>query len=208
MGLRSRRAGGPGPLRPDRPAGRGRARPRRPRRLPPRAASCSEQPLVSIVIPTNGQVRDVRFEPVVLVVNCVRSIVERSTYENYEIVCVVDDGTDPAILQELRELAGERLRLVALRRALQLLGEDQPRRRAQRGRAPAAAQRRHRGGDAELDRADGDVLRARRGRRGRRPAALGATAASSTSASTSKAASPTTPTAASPATSTATPTRS
>ena len=68
------------------------------------------QPLVSIVIPTNGQIRDVRFEPVVLVVNCVRSIVERSTYENYEIVCVFDEGTDPAILRELRDIAGERLR--------------------------------------------------------------------------------------------------
>ena len=71
-----------------------------------------EQPLVSIVIPTGGQRRDVRFEPVVLVVNCVRSIVERSTYENYEIVCVTDGELDPAVAAELRELAGERLRLV------------------------------------------------------------------------------------------------
>jgi len=72
----------------------------------------TEQPLVSIVIPTGGQVRDVRFEPVVLVVNCVRGIVERSTYENYEIVCVVDDSVDPAVIEELRAIAGERLRLV------------------------------------------------------------------------------------------------
>jgi O-antigen biosynthesis protein len=70
------------------------------------------EPLVSIVIPTAGQVRDVRFEPVVLVVNCVRSIVERSTYENYEIVVVVDDSTDPAVSEELGEIAGERLRVV------------------------------------------------------------------------------------------------
>jgi GT2 family glycosyltransferase len=70
------------------------------------------QPSVSIVIPTAGQVRDVRFEPVVLVVNCVRGIVERSTYENYEIVCVVDDDIDPRVLEELREIAGDRLRLV------------------------------------------------------------------------------------------------
>lgn len=70
------------------------------------------QPLVSIVIPTGGQVRDVRFEPVVLVVHCVRSIVERSTYENYEIVVVFDEGMDEAVLAELREIAGERLRLV------------------------------------------------------------------------------------------------
>ena len=44
------------------------------------------------MIPTAGQVRDVRFEPVILVVNCVRGIVERSTYENYEIVCVIDEA--------------------------------------------------------------------------------------------------------------------
>ncbi len=71
-----------------------------------------ERPLVSIVIPTGGQRREIRFEQVVLVVNCVRSIVERSTYENYEIVCVVDDGFDPALAEQLREIAGERLRLV------------------------------------------------------------------------------------------------
>jgi O-antigen biosynthesis protein len=72
----------------------------------------SEQPLVSIVIPTAGGTRDVRFEPTVLVVNCVRSIVERSTYENYEIVCVFNEAIDPAVLEQLREIAGERLRLV------------------------------------------------------------------------------------------------
>ena len=71
-----------------------------------------QQPPVSIVIPTGGQRRDVRFEPVVLVVNCVRSIVERSTYDNYEIVCVIDDSVDAAVVDELRAIAGERLRLV------------------------------------------------------------------------------------------------
>jgi GT2 family glycosyltransferase len=74
------------------------------------------QPLVSIVIPTAGQIREVRFEPTVLVVNCVRSIIERSTYQNYEIVCVVDDATEPVILQELRDIAGDRLRLVRFSR--------------------------------------------------------------------------------------------
>ncbi|MGC1165694.1 MAG: glycosyltransferase [Solirubrobacterales bacterium] len=71
-----------------------------------------EEPLVSIVIPTGGQLREVRFEEVVLVVHCVRSIVERSTYGNYEIVVVVDEGIDQAIVTELQEIAGERLRLV------------------------------------------------------------------------------------------------
>jgi GT2 family glycosyltransferase len=74
------------------------------------------QPPVSIVIPTGGQARDVRFEPVVLVLHCVRSIVEHSTYENYEIVCVVDDSVEPDVVEELREIAGERLRLVSFDR--------------------------------------------------------------------------------------------
>jgi GT2 family glycosyltransferase len=64
------------------------------------------------VIPTNGQWREVRYRPVTLVSHCVRSIVETSTYENYEIVIVADDDTPPGVLDELRESAGDRLTLV------------------------------------------------------------------------------------------------
>jgi O-antigen biosynthesis protein len=70
------------------------------------------QPPVSIVIPTAGQSREIRYETVVLVDHCVRSIVETSTYENYEIVCVVDASTDRAILDELRQIGAHRLRFV------------------------------------------------------------------------------------------------
>jgi GT2 family glycosyltransferase len=70
------------------------------------------RPPVSIVIPTAGQTREVRFEHVVLVTHCVRSIVETSTYDEYEIVCVVDSSTDRAVLDELRAIAGERLRVI------------------------------------------------------------------------------------------------
>ncbi|HET9152816.1 MAG TPA: glycosyltransferase [Solirubrobacterales bacterium] len=70
------------------------------------------EPLVSIVIPTAGQSRDVRFEETVLVENCVGSIVARSSYENFEIVCVYGEATPPEVLERLCELAGERLRLV------------------------------------------------------------------------------------------------
>src|SRR5260221_262112 len=69
-------------------------------------------PMVSIVIPTAGQSREVRYENVVLVTHCVRSIIESSSYENYEVVCVVDDSTDPSVLDELQAIAGDRLRLV------------------------------------------------------------------------------------------------
>jgi O-antigen biosynthesis protein len=71
-----------------------------------------EEPLVSIVIPTAGGRREIRYEDSCLVTHCVRSIVADSTYENYEIVVVYDLGTPPAVLDELRDVAGERLRLV------------------------------------------------------------------------------------------------
>jgi GT2 family glycosyltransferase len=72
----------------------------------------TSEPLVSIVIPTAGQKREVRFEEVTLISHCVRSIVADSTYTNYEIVPVVDPTTDPDLLAELAEIAGERLRPV------------------------------------------------------------------------------------------------
>jgi O-antigen biosynthesis protein len=75
-----------------------------------------EQPLVSIVIPTNGQRREIRYQEVTLVAHCVRSIVERSTYPNYEIVVVADESTPAEAIAELEAAAGERLRLVPFNR--------------------------------------------------------------------------------------------
>jgi GT2 family glycosyltransferase len=76
----------------------------------------AREPTVSIVIPTNGQRREVRYEEVTLVEHCVRSIVEKSTYAAYEIVCVADASTDPAVLARLADLAGDRLRVVPYER--------------------------------------------------------------------------------------------
>jgi len=91
---------------------RAEADPRRPGgcRLRPALAAT---PLVSIVIPTCGQSRAIRGEATVLVHHCVRSILATSTYPEFEIVCVADEETDPAMLEELRALGGKRLRVVA-----------------------------------------------------------------------------------------------
>src|SRR5262249_55189165 len=48
------------------------------------------QPKISIIIPTAGHVRTVWGIPTTLVVNCVRSVVERSSYPNYEFIVVAD----------------------------------------------------------------------------------------------------------------------
>lgn len=70
------------------------------------------QPPVSIVIPSRGSAAlvDGRFRT--LVVGAVRSIVERSTYQNYEVVLVLDRGTPPTVLAELEDILGDRLHLV------------------------------------------------------------------------------------------------
>jgi GT2 family glycosyltransferase len=76
----------------------------------------TEEPLVSIVIPTAGQRREVRYREVVLVEHCVESILATSTYANLEIVVVVDSHVDAATRARLVELGGERLRLVEFER--------------------------------------------------------------------------------------------
>ncbi|HVT00569.1 MAG TPA: glycosyltransferase [Solirubrobacterales bacterium] len=70
------------------------------------------EPLVSIVVPTNGQRREIRYQQVTLIGHCVRSIVADSTYRNYEIVVVADKGTPAATIAEIEAAAGDRLRVV------------------------------------------------------------------------------------------------
>jgi GT2 family glycosyltransferase len=70
------------------------------------------EPLVSIVIPTAGGSREIRFQEAVLIEHCLRSIVETSTYENYEIVVVTDGDLNPVLEDRLHAIAGDRLRLI------------------------------------------------------------------------------------------------
>lgn len=76
------------------------------------APALRDKPLVSVVIPTAGQTQEVCGVETPLVVNCVRSIIERSSYENLEFVVVADTTTPTEVLDELRAAAGRRLRLV------------------------------------------------------------------------------------------------
>jgi len=71
-----------------------------------------EEPLVSIVIPTNGQRREIRYQEVTLLGHCLRSIVADSTYSNFEVVVVADADTPEEALSEAEAAAGDRLRIV------------------------------------------------------------------------------------------------
>lgn len=74
--------------------------------------SIDEGPLVSIVIPTRGDSGRVWGARRVMVTEAVRSVVERSTYPNIEIVVVHDSVTPAPVLDDLAAIAGDWLRLV------------------------------------------------------------------------------------------------
>jgi GT2 family glycosyltransferase len=69
-------------------------------------------PLVSVVIPTRGTSGRVWGATRAFVVDAVRSIIERSTYDNVEFVVVYDDVTPGPVRRALSEIGGERLALV------------------------------------------------------------------------------------------------
>ncbi len=70
------------------------------------------EPLVSVVIPTRGTRGRVWGVERCLVVDAVRSIVERSTYQHLEFVIVADTPTPPEVVGQLEALLGDRLTLV------------------------------------------------------------------------------------------------
>lgn len=69
-------------------------------------------PLVSVVIPTRGSSGSIAGVERVFVVEAIRGILERSSWQHLEFVVVADDATPQPVVDELVDLAGDRLRLV------------------------------------------------------------------------------------------------
>lgn len=69
-------------------------------------------PLVSIIIPTRGTSGEVAGSSRTFVIEAVRGICDRTTWRNVEIVVVADDATPQHVIDELVEVAGDRLVLV------------------------------------------------------------------------------------------------
>ncbi len=67
---------------------------------------------VSVIIPTRGDAGMVWGLRRCYVVGAVRSILNKAGHDNYEIVVVYDDSTPPGVLDQLTDLAGDRLVLV------------------------------------------------------------------------------------------------
>ena len=69
----------------------------------------TQRPRVSIIIPTCGTDKRVWGRDMVLVETAVASIVQRSTYNDYEIIVVYDSHTPDHVLTQLSKIAGSRL---------------------------------------------------------------------------------------------------
>jgi GT2 family glycosyltransferase len=73
------------------------------------------RPLVSIVIPTAGRLRTVRGQPVDLLAHAIRSVVERTDYERYELIVVADaEGVLPETSRALQGTTHQVLRFERL----------------------------------------------------------------------------------------------
>jgi len=70
------------------------------------------QPKISVIIPTRGSSAELRGATVPLVVNAVRTLVERSSYQNFEIIVVADTPTPAEVRAELLAIGGERILIV------------------------------------------------------------------------------------------------
>lgn len=70
------------------------------------------EPLVSVIIPTRGGKATVAGRERVLVVDAVRGIHERSTYNNVEFVIVADDDTPQDVVDALVDVCGDRITFV------------------------------------------------------------------------------------------------
>jgi len=80
------------------------------------------RPLVSIVIPTQGLWSDGSTGRHSYLLEAVASILEKTSYDEYELVVVHDDAEEE-ILDELRRMAGDRLVLVHWRRPFNFSGK-------------------------------------------------------------------------------------
>jgi GT2 family glycosyltransferase len=72
------------------------------------------EPSVSIVMPTATRTSEVRYEQVLLIEQCLRSLAESSTYDNYEVVAIAYEGAEPELLPRLRDIVGDRVKVLRI----------------------------------------------------------------------------------------------
>ena len=72
----------------------------------------STEPTVAVIIPTRGTEAEVRGKNRVLAAHAIAQLVEHSTFQNFEIIVVVDDATPATALQDIKNAAPGRVHIV------------------------------------------------------------------------------------------------
>ena len=72
----------------------------------------NSNPSVTVIIPTRGTEAEVRGKNHVLAAHAIAQLVEHSTFQNFDIVVVVDEATPQHALQEINNAAPGRIRVV------------------------------------------------------------------------------------------------
>lgn len=73
-------------------------------------------PLVSVVIPTAGGVREVGGEVIRLIDRCLQGLLERTDYPSIEVVLVLSENAEPGLGKDIEEILDGRIPLIVLKR--------------------------------------------------------------------------------------------
>jgi GT2 family glycosyltransferase len=76
----------------------------------------STEPTVAVIIPTRGTEAEVRGKNCVLAAHAIAQLVKHSTFQNFEIIVVVDDATPATALHDIETAAPGRVRIVPFNR--------------------------------------------------------------------------------------------
>ena len=76
----------------------------------------SDEPRISVIIPTRGTIESVRGQTRVLAAHAIESLIKRSTYMNFEIIVVADDSTPDESRQAIATAGGTRVRFIEFSR--------------------------------------------------------------------------------------------
>jgi GT2 family glycosyltransferase len=72
----------------------------------------TDYPLVSIVIPTAGGTREVGGVRTRLIDRCIAGLMDKTVYPHLEIICVLSQYTDESLMDDLRAIAGDKIRFL------------------------------------------------------------------------------------------------
>ena len=70
------------------------------------------QPKISVIVPTRGTTENLKGNQVVLAAHAIKTLIDRSTYQNFDVIAVLDSDTPSECRQAIITAGGNRLKVV------------------------------------------------------------------------------------------------